>query len=128
MSEHAEWEGSDYTGRVRVLMPDMYDKYEWSFFRTYEGNSWHGKDARFIFWMGRNWVLLTVVGFAVAGIVFLAGWFVYRRVIGWGKRRKGSVNGSPKLYAKRGGPMVLWRTWSSRGKSASYEMVAQHDA
>lgn len=128
MSEHAEWEGSDYTGRVRVLMPDMYDKYEWSFFRTYEGNSWHGKDARFIFWMGRNWVLLTVVGFAVAGVVFLAGWFVYRRVIGWGKRRKGSVNGSPKLYAKRGGAMGLWRTWSSRGKSASYEMVAQHDA
>ena len=75
MSEHAEWEGSDYTGRVRVLMPDMYDKYEWSFFRTYEGNSWHGKDARFIFWMGRNWVLLTVVGFAVAGVVFF-GWVV----------------------------------------------------
>ncbi|KAI9871822.1 MAG: hypothetical protein M1823_008335, partial [Watsoniomyces obsoletus] len=59
----------DWKGRVRILMPDEYNKHTWSFFKTYEGSSWHGKDARFIFWMGRNWLLITVAGFALAGFV-----------------------------------------------------------
>lgn len=37
--------------RVRILMPDEYNKYSWSFFTHHVGNSWHGKDARLIFWV-----------------------------------------------------------------------------
>lgn len=38
-------------GRVRVLMPDEYNKHAWSFFKHYRGSSWHGKDAKLIFWV-----------------------------------------------------------------------------
>lgn len=37
--------------RVRVLMPDEYMKHSWSFFTHHIGNSWHGNDAHFIFWV-----------------------------------------------------------------------------
>ena len=37
--------------RVRVLMPDEYNKHAWSFFNLRRGSSWHGRDARFIFWV-----------------------------------------------------------------------------
>ena len=37
--------------RVRVLMQEEYKKYPWSFFTQHTGNSWHGNDARFIFWV-----------------------------------------------------------------------------
>lgn len=39
------------SARVRILMPDEYNKYSWSFFTHHVGNSWHGKDARLIFWV-----------------------------------------------------------------------------
>lgn len=41
----------DEIGRVRILMPDEYNKHSWSFFTHHEGSSWHGKDARLIFWV-----------------------------------------------------------------------------
>lgn len=129
LAEHASQEGTEWRGRVRVLMPDMYDKYEWSFFKTYKGDSWHGKDARFIFWMGRHWLLLTVAGFAIAGIVFTIGWFLYRRLVTWGKRRAGSRPHSPIPRGRSGGRIPLWRGWTSRARSkGSYELVEQHDA
>lgn len=37
--------------RVRVLMPDEYNGYPWSFFTHNVGNSWHGADAQLIFWV-----------------------------------------------------------------------------
>lgn len=39
-------------GRVRVLMQDEYNRFSWSFFTHHTGNSWHGKDAQLIFWVG----------------------------------------------------------------------------
>lgn len=39
------------SGRVRILMPDEYNKHAWSFFKHYRGSSWHGKDAKLIFWV-----------------------------------------------------------------------------
>lgn len=54
------------TEQVRILMPHDYKGSELSFFEISKGNSWHGKDARAIFWMGSHWILLTVVGFIVA--------------------------------------------------------------
>lgn len=38
--------------RVRILMQDEYNRYSWSFFTHHVGNSWHGKDAQLIFWVG----------------------------------------------------------------------------
>lgn len=37
--------------RVHVLLRDEYDRYSWSFFKIQKGNSWHGQDARLIFWV-----------------------------------------------------------------------------
>ncbi|KZF21317.1 glycosyltransferase family 32 protein [Xylona heveae TC161] len=48
--EYIRWGTSD-EGRVRVLMPDEYNKHSWSFFSHHRGSSWHGKDAQLIFWV-----------------------------------------------------------------------------
>ncbi|KAH0543385.1 hypothetical protein FGG08_002341 [Glutinoglossum americanum] len=70
----------DEDGRVRILMPNEYSRHEWSFFTFHKGNSWHGKDAQLIFWMGRHWLFLTVLGFAASGLVGLVSWWIYSRV------------------------------------------------
>ena len=144
MNEHAGMSEANpaWKGRVRVLMPDEYNKHAWSFFKTYEGSSWHGKDARFIFWMGRNWLLLVIAGFAVAGAVGFVTWWVYGRLILWGKRRAARRAGSPgrsrspaygSLFGGggsgrgRGAMLPLWRRWRGERKG-SYELVEHHDA
>jgi len=63
--------------RVRVLMPDEYKGHSWSFFNVVKGNSWHGKDAQTIFWMGKHWMLLTVTGFLLAGVVGTCLWWTW---------------------------------------------------
>ncbi|EER28923.1 SUR1 protein, putative [Coccidioides posadasii C735 delta SOWgp] len=72
--------------RVRVMMADEYNRHSWSFFTHHPGSSWHGKDARLIFWMGGHWVLLTVLGFILAGIVGAFLWWGYRRLIVLGSK------------------------------------------
>ncbi|KAI1920941.1 CSG1/SUR1-like protein [Ophidiomyces ophidiicola] len=67
--------------RVRVIMADEYNRHSWSFFTHHPGSSWHGKDARLIFWMGSHWMLLTIVGFLLAGIVGTFMWWAYRRLL-----------------------------------------------
>ncbi|EXJ80476.1 hypothetical protein A1O1_08621 [Capronia coronata CBS 617.96] len=128
MGQHAHLDPETWVGRVRVLMPDEYTKHPWSFFKTYKGSSWHGKDAKLIFWMGKNWILLTALGFLVGGVVALAVWWLYTRLIVMGARRR-AAGGSPRLTAF-GFPVVprvpLFRRWS--GTKQTYEMVAQHDA
>ncbi|KAJ5543814.1 Mannosyl phosphorylinositol ceramide synthase SUR1 [Penicillium frequentans] len=66
------------SARVRILMQDEYNRFSWSFFT---GNSWHGEDARFIFWLGQHWVFLTTIGFALAGFVGICLWWIYGRVV-----------------------------------------------
>ena len=46
--------------RVRVLMQDAYNKYSWSFFTHHPGSSWHGSDARLIFWVSAGFYFLHV--------------------------------------------------------------------
>jgi mannosyltransferase OCH1-like enzyme len=151
MSEHSGMSETDpnWLGRVRVLMPDEYASRPWSFFKKYAGSSWHGDDAKFIFWMGRNWIGITVFGFAVAGLVGLVGWWGYGRLILWGKRRAArtgarggspgrNLGGSPRVRSPRGhghghghgniAGLPLWRIWNSQGGKGSYELVEQHDA
>jgi inositol phosphorylceramide mannosyltransferase catalytic subunit len=132
MGEHAHLNQETWIGRVRVLMPDEYNKHSWSFFETYKGSSWHGKDARFIFWMGKNWMLLVVVGFFIVLTVGFLAWFVYSRILIWTAKRRRD-RGSPRMLATRFpgvGKIPLWRVWAGGlgGKKQSYELVAQHDA
>jgi mannosyltransferase OCH1-like enzyme len=71
---------------VRILMPDEYKGFAWSFFNISKGSSWHGKDAQTIFWMGKHWLLLTVTGFAVAGVVGMCLWTCWNMWVMKGKR------------------------------------------
>ncbi|KIW17311.1 hypothetical protein PV08_04503 [Exophiala spinifera] len=129
MGEHAHLDPETWIGRVRVIMPSEYSNRPWSFFKIYKGNSWHGNDARFIFWMGKNWMLLTALGFLLAGVLGLLIWWVYSRLIIMGSRRR-AAGGSPRVSPFRTAGVVprvpLWKVWS--GKSQSYELVEQHDA
>ena len=43
-------DGSD-GGRIRLIFPDEYNGNPWSFFTHHKGNSWHGADVEFIFWV-----------------------------------------------------------------------------
>ncbi|KAJ5217079.1 nucleotide-diphospho-sugar transferase [Penicillium chermesinum] len=67
--------------RIRILMPEEYQKYTWSFFTHHTGNSWHGKDARLIFWMGQHWQFLTFCGVSLAAFVGLFLFWVYSRIM-----------------------------------------------
>ncbi|APA07946.1 hypothetical protein SS1G_00432 [Sclerotinia sclerotiorum 1980 UF-70] len=102
---------TDEAGRVRNLMPDEYNKHAWSFFNVVKGNSWHGKDAQTIFWMGKHWLLLTVTGFAIAGIVGGCLWFAWNM---WVVR-------SSKSH-RRG--MALWRRVSGKDRYELLDRVA----
>ncbi|KAM0796736.1 nucleotide-diphospho-sugar transferase [Usnea florida] len=113
------WDGSP-AGRVRVLMGDEYNQQPWAFFRWHGGSSWHGKDARLIFWMGKHWKLLTASGFLIAGFVGLGLWWIYGRVLLLGERRKRSSKNGPNGWAQR---MPLWKTASA----TAYELTDRHE-
>ena len=103
-------------GRVRILMQEDSNRNAWRFFDPNRGSSWHGKDARLIFWMGRNWLLLTALGFLTAGIVGMGLWWIYGRVLLLGQRR-GAKTGWRQI------PAVLWRTSSKN----DYELLERHE-
>ena len=130
MGLHSHLNQDEWIGRVRVLMPDEYNKHAWSFFETYRGSSWHGNDARLIFWMGQNWMLLTALGFVIAGVAGLGIWLLYSRLLVIGARRR-TTGSSPRIGAFRlpgASRFPLWRKWSGGILKQSYELVGQHDA
>lgn len=102
-------------GRVRILMMDEYNRFPWSFFSHHKGSSWHGKDARLIFWMGSHWMMLTAAGFIVAGIIGAGLWWVYGRVLLLGQRR----------CKQRGG--YLDRLGWGKGIKLAYELAERHE-
>jgi len=107
-------------GRIRLLFPDLYNKGPESFFTHHQGSSWHQGDAKLIFWMAQNWLLITICGFAIAGIVFFVIWSVFGRVVL-------KPTGSPKLLARR--RMPFWRRLVTPSKKQEYyELVSEHDA
>jgi len=122
-ASNGRWDATEM-GRVRVLMADEYNKQPWAFFRWHGGSSWHGRDARLIFWMGRHWLLLTVCGFLGAGGVGLCMWWVYGRVLSLRERRRRGGKMSPMMgpsgWVQR---IPLWR----RGSSKGYELVDRHE-
>ena len=118
------WDGSD-AGRVRVLMGDEYNQKPWAFFKWHGGSSWHGKDARLIFWMGRHWRLLTATGFLLAGFVGLLMWWIYGRVLLLGERRRkgGSVTSAELLLGRAGWMVQKIPYLKSRTAKDRYELV-----
>ncbi|EKD18001.1 uncharacterized protein L3040_004540 [Drepanopeziza brunnea f. sp. 'multigermtubi'] len=101
-----------FSEHLRILMPDEYKGFPWSFFNISKGNSWHGKDAQTIFWMGKHWLLLTVIGFATAFLVGGALWWVWTSLLG-GKRTSGGRS-----------RMSFWRRVSGKDR---YELVDRSD-
>lgn len=71
-------EGPTGADRVRILMPDEYSKQTWSFFAISKGSSWHAGDAKAIFWMGQHWLLLTVCGIAIVGVLAIITWWSWK--------------------------------------------------
>jgi inositol phosphorylceramide mannosyltransferase catalytic subunit len=60
---------------VSVLVDELYGGHtEFSFVEHWPGNSWHGSDAAFVFWIYRNW---RVVVFGFAGGMFICGCIVF---------------------------------------------------
>lgn len=102
-----------WAGRVRVLLPEAYSAYPWSFFIRYGGSSWHGRDARFIFWMAAHWMLLTALGFIAAGVVGMCLWRIYRRI---------SSSGAHKRHHGRRERLPMWARWSGEEQSSSLDL------
>ena len=94
---------------VRILMPDEYSKAAWGFFKIVKGSSWHGKDAQTIFWMGKHWLLLTVTGFAIAGVVGSCLWWAWNLWV----MKTGRTSGGRKNFG-------IWRRISGKER---YELV-----
>jgi len=106
------------SARVRILMLDEYNRHSWSFFSHHRGSSWHGEDARLIFWMGSHWMLLTALGFLAAGVVGFVLWWGYRRILLFGARKiqpRGSSKGGLRVSMPS-----LWRRSSGKPQ---YELV-----
>lgn len=66
--------------RVRVLTKGGVEGDSYGFFHNIQGGSWHGADTEFIFWMGRHWVAVTLLGFAVGFAATACSWWVVKRV------------------------------------------------
>lgn len=94
---------------VRILMPNEYKGHPWSFFNISKGNSWHGKDAQTIFWMGKHWLFLTISGFAIAGVVGACLWWFWSMWV----MKAGKVSGGRKKFA-------FWRRITGKER---YELV-----
>ncbi|GES62848.1 MIPC synthase subunit [Aspergillus terreus] len=130
------------SSRVRILMPDEYNKFSWSFFTHHVGNSWHGKDARLIFWMGQHWIFLTFLGFLLAGTVGYCLWCSYGRLMVWGSKYRYRYAklpsfismprlSSPSRGSRRAMPTLLRRV-SFKDEEAgpietSYELYSRRD-
>ncbi|KAJ5902506.1 Mannosyl phosphorylinositol ceramide synthase SUR1 [Penicillium taxi] len=89
------------SARVRILMKDEYNQHSWSFFTHHVGNSWHGKDARLIFWMGQHWLFLTVSGFLLAGVFGVCLWWTYGRVMLLGSKYRYRYSKVPIITTTR---------------------------
>ena len=124
-------------GRVRILFPEEYMYHPWSFFTHHLGNSWHNGDSDLLFWvsvtikilavllltlvqMARNWIFLTVIGFAVGFALIFSVWWIYNRFI-----LKPPAHDVPKWkMASIRSRFPFWRRASAQKE---YELVSRHE-
>ncbi|BCS25423.1 glycosyltransferase family 32 protein [Aspergillus puulaauensis] len=102
--------------RVRILMPDEYMNHSWSFFTHHTGNSWHRNDARFIFWMGQHWQLVTLCGFLFAAAAVVCVFWTYTQIMLL--RDHATVSSGLRSSSRRSRymmPSLLWRGSSKGG-------------
>jgi mannosyltransferase OCH1-like enzyme len=94
--------------RVRVLAREEKEGDSYGFFNNLQGGSWHGKDVETIFWMGRHWFVVTVVGFVIGFAVTGILWCVVRKMTGLLKRwREGKG----------------WKSWEQGGGYTLVDLV-----
>ncbi|KAF2171035.1 glycosyltransferase family 32 protein [Zasmidium cellare ATCC 36951] len=105
-------------GRIRILFPEEYNNYPWSFFTHHLGNSWHGYDVQLIFWMARNWVFLTVLGFILGGGVLFLGWWSYHRYFL-------TSSDVPRWKSQSARSRIPF--WSRQRHRSEYELVNRHE-
>lgn len=67
--------------------------------------------------MGRNWLLLTVSGFLIAGIVFSVIWWLYGRVV---------LHNKP-LRLRLASRIPFWRLATNHKHHKSYELLERHN-
>ncbi|KAK5167562.1 CSG1/SUR1-like protein [Saxophila tyrrhenica] len=107
-------------GEVRILFPDEYQGTPWAFFTHHLGNSWHGADVEFIFWMARNWFLVTLIGFALGFTIIFGTWWTYHRLV-----LKKPASDVPKWkMASVRSKFPFWRRASAQKE---YELVSRHE-
>jgi len=99
---------------VWVLMTDDYKGNEWSFFHISRGSSWHEGDAKAIFWMGQHWMLLTVFGFTLGGLLIRGVWRL-------------SIDAGHRNWDEKecGDSQGRWRTWIRHDARDEYEALAR---
>lgn len=123
-------EGVDWNGRVRVLTPDEYYLNEASFFDLhYGGSSWHGKDAKYIAWMGQHWLSVTIAGFSVGAVIGFCLWWAYGRI--FQLRKAGGYRSMDHARPASAPPFAfqlpVWRRWKWQNGKHAYELTEQHD-
>lgn len=89
--------------RIKVLVPRVMKGDSYGFFKNVQGGSWHGRETEFIFWMGRHWVLVTIVGFVIAfGVASVLWWLCKMFGEGCGGQRLDEKRRSHELWIEEG--------------------------
>lgn len=78
--QYKRW-GIPEAGKVRVLMPENYKGYQYSFFAIAPGSSWHMSDANFIKSLANHLVLAVIGGFCIALAILAVEYLFYSFII-----------------------------------------------
>jgi mannosyltransferase OCH1-like enzyme len=98
------WGNGDPMDRVKVLVPGTGYADSYGFFKNVQGGSWHTRDTEVIFWMGRYWGLVTMMGLGVAlGVTSMVWWLL--KIVGKRCRYR-------RVHEKRG----RYELWIEKGR------------
>ncbi|KAI5949445.1 CSH1 [Candida theae] len=78
--QYKRW-GVPEAGKVRVLMPQNYKGYQYSFFAIAPGSSWHMSDANFIKSLANHLVLAVIGGFCIALVILGIEYLFYSFIV-----------------------------------------------
>lgn len=106
-------------GRIRLIFPEEYNDHAWSFFTHHVGNSWHSYDVDLIFWLARNWIVVTILGFATGGFAIFSVWWAYHRFA------LSSSADVPRL--RMGSLRHKLPSWRRTSGWKNYELVNRHE-